>query len=334
MSLIFPSNPTLNQTYQSGNSATYKWNGTFWEISAPGPLTGLTVGTASYAERVVWMQTTPPPTGTGSLWYDADTGNMYVKYDAAWVPAQSTIGNAVSASFVRSASFASTAAAVNTLNQAVTVSGSFTVFTGSNVELQVTNTGVRLGNQLTDRHQATGSLNVTGSIVLNGATITTGSSVPLWVGAGGMIIGATTTAPTFTSTNRNESFYRQLGARQWEVIYAFDKPTGFATNGSGDYLVSLPTACPDFQNFGIQPFWTGNAGESQPWFQTFALAQSYGSAFHNILPSTTVQVVIYDARRFRVLIHVPGNSIRFWGQPWYPMDGNMGLMLRFQYQSV
>jgi hypothetical protein len=108
MSLIFPSNPTLNQTYQSGSSSTYKWNGTFWSISAPAQ-TGLTVYTASYAERVVWMQQTPPPTGTGSLWYDQDTGNMYVKYDAAWVPAQSTIGNAVTASFATSASFATTA---------------------------------------------------------------------------------------------------------------------------------------------------------------------------------------------------------------------------------
>jgi hypothetical protein len=111
MSLIFPSNPTLNQTYQTGSSATYRWNGTYWVVSTP-PISGLTVATASYAERVVWMQPTPPPTGTGSLWYDQDTGNMYVKYDAAWVPAQSTIGNAVSSSFAataRSASFATTA---------------------------------------------------------------------------------------------------------------------------------------------------------------------------------------------------------------------------------
>jgi len=106
MSLIFPSNPTLNQTYQSGSSSTYKWNGTFWSISAP-VQTGLTVVTASYSERVVGMQSTPPATGTGSLWYDNDNGNMYVKYDAAWVPAQSTIGNAVSASFATTATSAS-----------------------------------------------------------------------------------------------------------------------------------------------------------------------------------------------------------------------------------
>jgi len=48
------------------------------------------------------------------------------------------------------------------------VSGSFTVVTGSAVELQVTNTGVRIGNATTDNHPVTGSLNVTGSATLAG----------------------------------------------------------------------------------------------------------------------------------------------------------------------
>jgi hypothetical protein len=82
------------------------WNGNFWSISAPG-LTGITISSASYSERVVGMQSTPPVTGTGSLWYDNDNGNMYVKYDAAWVPVQSSIGNAASASFATTASYLS-----------------------------------------------------------------------------------------------------------------------------------------------------------------------------------------------------------------------------------
>jgi hypothetical protein len=66
---------------------------------------------------------------------------------------------------VSSASFASTASFVNTLNQNVVISGSFTVFTGSAVELQVTNTGVIIGNSQTDVHQITGNLNIQGNIV-------------------------------------------------------------------------------------------------------------------------------------------------------------------------
>jgi hypothetical protein len=118
------------------------------------------------------------------------------------------------------------------------------------------------------------------------------------------------------------------------VIYGFDKPAGFATNGNGDYLITLPTGVPDFQIFGIQPAWTLNVGENQIFFQALALAQSYGSTFHNATPSTTVQIVIWDARTFRVLIHVPGTALRFWGSGWFSMDGNLALMLKFNFQSV
>jgi hypothetical protein len=44
------------------------------------------------------------------------------------------------------------------------ISGSLTVITGSAIELQILNTGVRIGNVVTDTHTVTGSLNVSGSI--------------------------------------------------------------------------------------------------------------------------------------------------------------------------
>jgi hypothetical protein len=54
------------------------------------------------------------------------------------------------------------------------VTGSFTVTSGSSVELQVSNTGVTLGNISTDVHRATGSLLVTGSMTVTGTEIVTG----------------------------------------------------------------------------------------------------------------------------------------------------------------
>ena len=56
----------------------------------------------------------------------------------------SFVQNAVSASFALTSSF------VNILRQDVTISGSFTVFTGSAVEFQVTNTGTKIGNLITE----------------------------------------------------------------------------------------------------------------------------------------------------------------------------------------
>jgi hypothetical protein len=44
-----------------------------------------------------------------------------------------------------------------------TITGSLTVFTGSNVEFQVRNTGIKAGDRLTDSHEFTGSVGITGS---------------------------------------------------------------------------------------------------------------------------------------------------------------------------
>ena len=62
------------------------------------------------------------------------------------------------------------------INSNTTITGSFTVITGSNIELQVLNTGVRLGNVITDAHTVTGSLGVSGSLNINGNTNITGSA--------------------------------------------------------------------------------------------------------------------------------------------------------------
>ena len=55
------------------------------------------------------------------------------------------------------------------------VTGSFTVITGSSVEFQVINTGVRIGNIITDTHTVTGSFNISGSTTIRGNTRISGS---------------------------------------------------------------------------------------------------------------------------------------------------------------
>ena len=52
-----------------------------------------------------------------------------------------------------------------------TITGSLTVITGSAVELQVTNTGVKIGNAIGDIHSVTGSLNITGSVTATGDVV-------------------------------------------------------------------------------------------------------------------------------------------------------------------
>lgn len=36
MSLLFPTNPTIGDLYQSGSSSVYEWTGTYWKIKGGG----------------------------------------------------------------------------------------------------------------------------------------------------------------------------------------------------------------------------------------------------------------------------------------------------------
>jgi len=70
------------------------------------------------------------------------------------------------------------------------ISGLFTVSTGSSTELQVTNTGVKIGNAITDIHTITGSLSTSGSVVVTGSfTVFSGSLIDFQVTDTGTIKG-------------------------------------------------------------------------------------------------------------------------------------------------
>ncbi len=79
------------------------------------------------------------------------------------------------------------------------VTGSFTVTTGSAIELQVTNLGVNIGNATTDTHNVTGSLRVSGSSTIVGNTAITGSTNI----TGSFIVTTTGTELQVTSTGVN-----------------------------------------------------------------------------------------------------------------------------------
>jgi hypothetical protein len=66
----------------------------------------------------------------------------------------------------KTSSFATTGS--NTFIENQTISGSLTVFTGSSIEFQVTNTGVKIGNIPSDNHTVTGSLLLSGSLTSTG----------------------------------------------------------------------------------------------------------------------------------------------------------------------
>lgn len=93
---------------------------------------------------------------------------------------------------LRDSNITDTGTAVS-VNSNTAVTGSFTVVSGSAVELQVTNTGVNIGSISTDNHNVIGSLRVTGSMVVTGSgtftsTVTAGGNFLTTAdgGAGGL----------------------------------------------------------------------------------------------------------------------------------------------------
>jgi hypothetical protein len=94
--------------------------------------------------------------------------------------------------------FGSSLSNTQQLTGSVSVTGSFTVTT-TGTELQVTSTGVNLGNVATDIHNVTGSLRVSGSAAIVGNTAVTGSTNI----TGSLTVTTTGTELQVTSTGVN-----------------------------------------------------------------------------------------------------------------------------------
>jgi hypothetical protein len=163
------------------------------------------------------------------------------------------------------------------------------------------------------------------------------ATVPIWTSNGNITITGTTTAPVYSPVSRDVMYHRQIGPKEWQLLVIFDKGgTGGVTNsGTGDYLLTLPTACPDF-SFDVLaiPYQLGVAS-NEPVFGRVTLATSSGFANHNITNAAHVGIVPWSTRQFRVLLGLPGTAIRCWGSAWFPISSDaMGLSAQFTYQSV
>jgi hypothetical protein len=163
------------------------------------------------------------------------------------------------------------------------------------------------------------------------------ATVPVWTSTGTMTIGATTTAPVYSPVTRNVMYYRQIGPKEWQINVIFDKGgTGGVTNsGAGDYLLTLPAACPDMSLDVIQIAYQTGVGVNDPVFNRVTLSTSQGFANHAITVASSVGIIPWSARQFRIMIHVPGTRIACWGREWFAIDtSSMGLSAQFTYQAV
>jgi len=147
-----------------------------------------------------------------------------------------TASLAVSSSYATTASFALNGGGGGSafpftgsaaISGSLVVTGSLTVVTGSSIELQVTNTGVRIGNATTDVHTISGSTGVFGNISLTSAssfidiTPQTGSTMGYKIGSNwvvrydtsrnNFIFGNTGTIYPSATTGNNNFFAGNFG---------------------------------------------------------------------------------------------------------------------------
>ena len=173
--------------------------------------------------------------------------------------------------------------------------------------------------------------------------------IPGWTSAGTIESvgwGAIVTAPTIRTAcvTQNNVSYRQLGAKEWEVVYTFTKtgnvaPWVTADNGSGDYLFTLPNSLEfdltlpwqrsttaDLATFGLQ---YGNALPTSNVFISFGATSANGSAYQTA-------IVPYSVNRFRV-VATTSTGAGVWASDYYELvQGTIAptAIIRFQFTSL
>ncbi|MBT7004506.1 MAG: hypothetical protein HOA06_07265 [Chloroflexi bacterium] len=71
MAINFPDSPSVNDTHTVGDRV-WNWNGTYWTLKQ---------NASTYSAS----DTAPSSPDGGDLWYESDTGNLYVYYGSVWV---------------------------------------------------------------------------------------------------------------------------------------------------------------------------------------------------------------------------------------------------------
>ena len=168
------------------------------------------------------------------------------------------------------------------------------------------------------------------------------TGMPGWTDAGAMTIGATTTAPPFGNVGTNKIYYRQLGNKEYEVIYIYRQGAPAGNSGSGDYLFTLPAG---LQFNTTLPFQTAVtfAGPNSTWPGFAIVGHSLSRYLNGSGDAGVVQPLVYDATRFRLMgvsqtvsgatITPTYNAI---GSSFFPLSSGFGtyINVRFQFTST
>jgi hypothetical protein len=139
-------------------------------------------------------------------------------------------------------------------------------------------------------------------------------------------LGATTTAPTLATTPvKNSILYKQLGPKTWQITGTYEQATATgATNGTGDYLFTLPLGLQFDTSLPTQTPYQLNVQTNSVEFLSRTIPGSGLMMTDDTTWTSTYQAgpVVWDATRYRLSCPVPGQAFRCWGGLWFQVAGS------------
>ena len=173
-------------------------------------------------------------------------------------------------------------------------------------------------------------LTSTGSNALQWANAATNWTSAGTIGSVGL--AGTTTAPTIGGAGIDVVYYRSAGAKIWQVSLVLDKGIG-GTNGSGDYLFTLPNGLQFDTSLANQRVYTSSVGAADNGFLLQGLQGGTGAIIQGASLGTTLQPVIWSATQYRLVTLLTG-QYRAWGSGWFSMLDPKYAAAQFQFQST
>ena len=173
-----------------------------------------------------------------------------------------------------------------------------------------------------------------GNITVGNIT-TAGSilAVPEWVSAGNITLTATTTNPTKGTTTSDNISYRQLGAKQWEVVMTYVQTATNGTAGTGDYLITLPNSLSFDTTLPSQQITTTNIGTNTYALMTYIIPSGSGLINQGSVGGQ-VYPLVYNATKFRILTTSWNSAIQCWGSGYYSTIDVPKIQLTFRFTST
>jgi hypothetical protein len=158
-----------------------------------------------------------------------------------------------------------------------------------------------------------------------------------------MTIGATTTAPTLGTVTGNSVYYRQIGPKEYEVVYKYVQTVG-GSAGTGDYLFTLPAGLTFNTTLPFQNAYTAIPGPTPGWLQLMIPGPTQGHIMKETTSAAVLQPVVYDSTRFRLVglyqasTSPAGTAVtNTWNtisSGFYELGGNYNFVSRFAFTSA